>query len=595
YSAIQQFSKSFTKTFFERITSLLQTHFIYCDLLYHIVDDLQSQKPNPTVFICETSILHQMYTLLQNNKTLETIVPLMWTIVLVIPTLVTKQKTFDESRSLSLVQICNLFKMIVNDWSGFVLDHEDHGKTEEKREYHNGAIRQSLRACLREFCRTCYALMPCTFISQINHPETPKKTVQMVEQFLLDVPFHPFLLHGSDPIDTDPDYWLRNHPLDVLMKYKCHDDQKSDGQPVTSISRLSIHSDEDVQFDSNYAQSSMADLDRMFHDHTPRQVWWQRLITLQSWIYIFFTNESHHIKRDVQFTSDVSHLQRNLLLCRNELLYERYLRREMQLHVNDLKNDRMDNWLNESRVHTMNKKIKQQVLEIQRLQEQVIIWRKTDLDSRNKVHHFDDVLTHQINTLESNQRKLTEENLNLNEYIDTLKYQMQKLDKELQEKRDMIYQLKTQQTENLSRIEKYKEKESHTERLMEEVHLWERSHSEFLATSKQNEELIQGIVFRDKINDAITTKLDKTREKIHQISSSLHTNNALIQDLKKEAKDSNELLRREKTLLEHQCMLGQEKVQAVQTKYDRLKALNLALQRKIIDMRSEQESKQNTS
>jgi hypothetical protein len=96
-------------------------------------------------------------------------------------------------------------------------------------------MRHSLRACLREYCHICYALMPCSFleflraqISSTTVVTTSKKETQqknaimseLMEDFLGEMTFNPWLLYGADSHEHDVEQW---HKIDVnalLVKYK---------------------------------------------------------------------------------------------------------------------------------------------------------------------------------------------------------------------------------------------------------------------------------------------------------------------------------------------------------------------------------------
>jgi predicted nucleic acid-binding Zn-ribbon protein len=308
---------------------------------------------------------------------------------------------------------------------------------------------------------------------------------------------------------------------------------------------------------------------------------------LQNWIQMFFNNESE--ERKSEYSNDITTLQKHVLLFRNEILYERFLRKQLEDYIKVLKYDNVSSWETKSAHQSLEKRVKYQASEIKRLQEEVQLWKKADRDSRNRLDHWDEKLNTKMTSLTESNQKLTEENLNLNESVDTLRYQIKSLQSELENKNNLIYELKTKSTENGSRLQKLKGKETQLEMLTEEVHMWERSHSKFLTTSRENRELMEGIVFRDKIIEAITAKLDQSREKMHQLSSSLHTKNALITTMKNEAGNYNEQLRKTKNLGDHQLAVVNEKLKALQHKYEALKGYHLALQKKIIQLRSEQQ------
>lgn len=87
--------------------------------------------------------------------------------------------------------------------------------------------------------------------------------------------------------------------------------------------------------------------------------------------------------------------------------------------------------------------------------------------------------------------------------------------KELQAKDTEIFELKTKVTENNSKLGKRNEMQMKLEALEEEVHIWERTHSQWMNTFQQNKKLSAGILYRDKyVISSLSTSLKEATEKI---------------------------------------------------------------------------------
>lgn len=308
---------------------------------------------------------------------------------------------------------------------------------------------------------------------------------------------------------------------------------------------------------------------------------------VQKWIETSFTNESTINKE--QFTLDVTELHKSILLLKNEILYEKCLKQELQQRCQKLRLEQLDSWKEKALVDSLHKKIKMQTIEIHRLQEEVKIWKKADRDARDRLNHWDTTLQSNLQSANSTIKRITEDCLTNSEKVDTLRYQIEELKNELNSKSNRIYELETIVSESSSRMEKAREQEAKLDALMKEVHLWERGHSKLIATIKENKELNEGIIFRNKIIDGISRKLELNQEKLQNASSWIHSRTEYINSLKAELVQSNNTIARWKEIMQQQENVHAENIRVLQQKYDTIKNLNTILQNKITEMRFRQE------
>ena len=119
------------------------------------------------------------------------------------------------------------------------------------------------------------------------------------------------------------------------------------------------------------------------------------------------------------------------------------------------------------------------------------------------------------------------------------------------------------------------------ETLEEEIQMWERNFSQWVKTNEANKKLSNGIIFRDKIIKALSRKLEDVTEKKRILSSSLQENNMMLQSLKKKAESHYSEEREYKKILEFHKNISEEKISAIQQKYQTIKDINILLEEKL--------------
>jgi outer membrane murein-binding lipoprotein Lpp len=512
-----------------------------------------------------------------------------------------KQKVGSDAKTFT-VKLFNIFKVILIDWPMIVdPDSIAHTVNTSKSEVYNyysvtNPTGRALHQVLQEFCILNYILFPRSFLRfirnqildtkdiRVNNPSSTSPLVlsaigETVEFYLQFVKFNTDSLYNFETHELNLDRW-KNIDFDKrILDFKLFG-TKTTHQDSTLRKAFSPDGDSNNSIEDfdNFSQ-----LEQLLQENRPREFWWQRIMGVQRWIELFFTNEPASSKD--KFTSEVTDLHKQLLLVKNELLYEKCLRKELEQHCHKLQSERIQSWKDQASSDALQKKIAQQANDIHRLQEEVQIWKKADREARDRLHHWDTTLQSNLQSANATIKKLTEDYLTHSEKVDALKFQIEELKKESNVKSNRIYELETKVSENNSRMEKLKEQESKMASLMKEVHLWERSHSKLVATMKQNKELSEGIIFRNKIIDGISRKLELAQEKLHEASSLIHTKTEYIKQLKTEVFEANKFVTEWKETLEYHRTVSTEKMKALEQKYDTVKNLNAILQKKITEMR----------
>jgi len=425
--------------------------------------------------------------------------------------------------------------------------------------------------------------------------------------------------------------------------------------------------------------TAFSELEHLLQENTPREVWWQRITSLQNWIELIFRKgDLMSAMAASSFSNELPYLQQTILSLRNELLYERvarqqleeqlqnvnkysssssgsgnliggliggnsgsgnssgsssasssinnssgvhsregsggslvnYAQHQMQLQQGSYSSPNSplqqqqqhqypiihaaspalvnhDMWEHQVNVEALIEKNKQQEIEIQKLKQSLQAVRVSERDARARATSWDQKLQSNLSQLQHNQHKLQEENINLKEGLDLSKKQLEQLKAELENKSQRIYELETRVTENNSKLEKLKQSELKLEHLQEEVLMWERSHAKWVNAAKQNKQLTEGIVFRDKVIDALTLRLDLTMDKTRQLTSALHSKAEMLSQAKTESEKHADEIKHHKQLLEYQQANSQEQMATVQKKYALLKEINLELQQQMLKLRNE--------
>jgi len=608
-SAMLQFLDKMYHTMFPLISgqplnhTIKQKLVIYSNLLFEVVVD---QRHNLNMAeIMDTNLFKLIVHILRSVRSVDILAPLLRTLVVVVPVLMKKQRLGTEPK-LFCQTLFSVVKSIIVDWPNIISD-ESKGSSSEVLQLSSDIdqiysfshpIGRNLHLAMQEFVQLNYILFPRLFLrnvrtqilSQNNQRTTGMSQATLsaiaetLEQYLEHMKFNTYLLHSLESCELNMERWKTMDIDRWILNFKTYG---SRGTQQESTLRKALSPD-DLESVPRGDDDSYSQLEQLFQENRPREFWWQRIMGVQKWIETSFTNENTINKE--RFTSDVTELHKSVLLLKNELLYEKCLRQELQQHCQKLRLEQVDSWKEKAIVDSLNKKIKMQTVEIHRLQEEVKIWKKADREARDRLNHWDTTLQSNLQSANNTIKKVTEDCLTYSEKVDTLRYQIDELKKELNVKSSRIYELETIVSESSSRMEKAREQEVKLEALMKEVHLWERSHSKLIATIKQNRELNEGIIFRNKIIDGISRKLELSQEKLQDASAWIHSKTEYISSLKTELLQSNKTIAKWKEVLQQQEVVHAENQRVLQQKYDTIKHLNTILQNKITEMRFRQDS-----
>lgn len=328
--------------------------------------------------------------------------------------------------------------------------------------------------------------------------------------------------------------------------------------------------------------AAFSELEQMFQEYTPREVWWQRITSLQNWIELFFRKSDvvqvSSLASSSSFNTEISQLQRQVLVLRNELLYERVARQQLEYQLQHVKSCPNGNWELQANFEAITHKCKQQEVEVEQLKREIQVVRSSEKDARSRITTWDQQVQKSLVQSQEVQRRLQEENLNLKEMVDKLKQEMEQQKQELEQKSQRIYELETKVTENNSKLEKLKQSEFKVEHLQEEVLMWERSHAKWINTAKQNKQLSEGIIFRDKMIDAIMAKVSQTLDKQRRLTNDKIIMGETVAQMKRDSEKHVEEIHYFKQLLEQQQASAQEQIASVNKKYMFIKELNIQLQ-----------------
>lgn len=316
-------------------------------------------------------------------------------------------------------------------------------------------------------------------------------------------------------------------------------------------------------------------------------------MNVQSWIERFFDSQSDLQSpnngeteppqmtlaslRELPYTSDSHKLRNQVLMLRNEILYERFLRHQTEKMMQTTHMEKANCWDRDNINKSLQVRVMQQQNEIRGLKEDVERWQKQYHEVSDRMNSWDAKMQSRVDQMNETVQRLTEENLDLHEARDRLEFQIKDMRKQLDEKNGKIEELETKYMESSTKVDRLKKTEAKSQSLQEEMFMWERSHAKWTETTKQNRELADGIILRNQIIQHLNQKLDISNTHSRSLASQLNTSKAMLDSLHIDRRNQDERIRELQSVLKQQQAISDEKVDLLEQRYRTTKALNVIL------------------
>jgi len=338
---------------------------------------------------------------------------------------------------------------------------------------------------------------------------------------------------------------------------------------------------------------------KLLDDPTESKLSLQKIIQLQNLLETSFSSsnaEDLWLSNDIQSLGETKimgrhplELQKHILLLRNQLLFERYLRQhylrmlaeqrqtirateEMQLYAESL-NAKLKS---HKQVETeLKKQIQAQKQEIHNLKEQ-----------NNKiVQKFNSKLQTFAETIES-----------LEEQLQTLKVQCEAqqgtisaLKVQVNQKDDQIFRLETKIADLTSQLAAQGDSDVKSTLLTEQVILWQLQQKQNEINERHRFKLTAKLQENEKFIHALNTRIEKLTQQITELTQQVEDSRFRLHQHEVEKEELLQRHQQLKTLLETQKNISQAKIRAVEEKYQCIKAINLRLEKEIISLQTELE------
>lgn len=321
--------------------------------------------------------------------------------------------------------------------------------------------------------------------------------------------------------------------------------------------------------------SEMKNIEKLYGEETTLESWGKKISELQNYIEVYFD------KQKTSFSSETQKLQKDLIILKNQLLYERYMRSQQEKANKKLQKKLTKYWETEAQFIAIDEKYKQQEYELKNIKEQLLTFRKQKDYSKELHNHWDNILQSNLEKTQKELKKLNEKNLNLEETIDLLETQIQKLIMNSDSKINEIYNLKVRlivEEEKNKKLEIINEKYN---KIQEELFMLEQTRNLLSEALNNNKNLTSKIYYRDHVIKSLNSQLETSNEKIRNLLSLVHEKDITLDTFKKQIETLYNEIQELKSILDYQTNVNNEKIVSLEKKYKTIKELNLLLIEKI--------------
>eukprot|EP01135_Chromosphaera_perkinsii_P001079 Nk52_evm29s158 gene=Nk52_evmTU29s158 len=291
------------------------------------------------------------------------------------------------------------------------------------------------------------------------------------------------------------------------------------------------------------------------------------------------------------FSKDVALLHRQILLLRNEVLFEQYLKEQLVQRVRRLHKEAVASVATESELQDMHNKLKMQTADYNRLQS-AFVKQKVELMNIQDTHSkWEKELQSRLKKYKEDSKILCEENMSLKMENESQKISIETVSRDLEESKSNCFLIKSQLEDIRPRNDKLKSLESNIDNLVRDQLYWEQVQSrnvaeiadlkDTISETKKNNDLIvcsyeEELMFCRQTIKKQANKLEECYARIDQLEASLVTRDSSVKELK--------------ALIENIKSSSKAELLSVCDKYDSLKAVNMSLENRITDFYVERET-----
>lgn len=319
----------------------------------------------------------------------------------------------------------------------------------------------------------------------------------------------------------------------------------------------------------------MKNIEKLYGEETSLESWGKKISELQNYIEVYFD------KQKTTFSSETQKLQKDMLVIKNQLLYERFMRLQLEKANKKLQKRIAKSWETEAQYIAIDEKYKQQENEVKNLKEQLLSYKKQRDYAKELHNHWDNILQNNLDKLQRELKKMNEKNLNLEENIDYLNEQIHKLNTGTDNNINEIYDLKVRlivEEEKTKKLEIVKEKYN---KIQEELFMLEQTRNQLAEAINNNKNLNSKIYYRDHVIKSLNSQLETSHEKIRNVLSLVHEKDITLDTFKKQIETQYNEIQELKSLLDYQMNVNTEKLNSIERKYKTVKDINLLLFEKI--------------
>jgi hypothetical protein len=427
-----------------------------------------------------------------------------------------------------------------------------------------------------------------SIFQKINKEPTPE-LVKPFKQFgkLLYTLFPHFFLEFVRKNELSVEKLMKNYPFNQRLLLNPLNELKYESLKQINFKELINESDlyqKKNKLDATYFSTELKNIEKLDADSTSLDVWWELVSNLQNSIEDYFEKEKS------TYTNDLTKLQKDYLVLKNEIIFERFMRRKHQNYSKELKNKLTNTWKLENNLIASTKKIEQQEEEIKILKKDIVNLKALNVKSKEIQMNWETKIQNNLDTSTFRIKELTAKKLLSDERIDTLQHENEQLQDVLDSKVTEIYQLKTRLSYLSSKVSESIKMKKKLDSLEEEIFIFEQNQTLLLESILNNQKLSSEILHRDKIIQALNKKLENSLERLRHINSIIHEKDKHIESYKHKIEKQFDEIQQQKQNIDHLSNVYEEKMNSLQKKYKTSKEINIYLEDRILQLNSKIES-----
>eukprot|EP01087_Luapelamoeba_hula_P003209 TRINITY_DN13000_c0_g1_i1.p1 TRINITY_DN13000_c0_g1~~TRINITY_DN13000_c0_g1_i1.p1 ORF type:complete len:934 (+),score=134.77 TRINITY_DN13000_c0_g1_i1:244-2802(+) len=296
-------------------------------------------------------------------------------------------------------------------------------------------------------------------------------------------------------------------------------------------------------------------------------------------------------EKPIALPSDLIVLQQQLLILRNELLFERYLRTQLFRRFGSLQRDFLSAVSSDANSSAMAEKILEQRAEHERMQAMM-------LAEQQELHELSSRHRKWSEELHERTKKITVHSQALEKANDRLLFQLRYKDddlKHLQRALDQassrVKELEIKLADASGQLFQQEDLQRKTKQLNEDLLMWGQRHATgaFADGTKEIDSLKLSIKERDALIQSLHEQLGESAKSHRSLQALFLDVKEKLSKLEREKDQKESLTSAQKQLLEYHKQITIQKILAVESKYDCIRGINTALEKHILRLEAELE------